>query len=190
MEAYAALGKSAELTRVTATTPRPLGVTPMAGYVMSLPSTPLVPVNATFPVTEPLETSGLTMYQATPAWFVPPRVMAVSRAPHTFPFAYITCCMRVSFASSFEMTSLWAGSAPNRRRQQPTPAIVLVIVSLMQLPCGVDVVGGVADPGWLAFPGKAYGPTPRRVFERLTEGVAVLSDKVLVRAQRTILLEV
>jgi hypothetical protein len=48
----------------------------------------------------------------------------------------MTCCIRVSFESGLEMTSLWAGSAPNSSRQQPVPAIVTVVVSLMQKPCG------------------------------------------------------
>src|SRR5437879_2422137 len=158
--------------------------------MMSLPSTPVVPVSAMLPVTEPVETSGWTTYHATPAWLPPLKVTAVSRAPHTLPFAYITCCIRVSLASSLEMTSSCAGSVPNRSRQQPVPAIVGVVVSLMQKPWGVVFVGVVVEPGWLAFPGKAYRPTPRRVFERLTERVAVLSDDVFVRAQRTILIAV
>src|SRR5438874_13690937 len=111
----------------------------------SLPSTPVVPVRAIFPATEPVEMSGLTMYHATPARFPPVIVTAVSSAPHTLPFAYMTCCMRVSFESSLDTTSL--PGAPTRRRQQPTPAIVEVVVSLMQRPCGVAVVGATPDPG-------------------------------------------
>src|SRR5947209_6125954 len=75
---------------------------------MFLSAYPLVPVKAILPVTEPVETSGLTMYHATPAVLCGAGVLkltAVSSAPHTLPFAYITCCMRVSFESSRETTS-------------------------------------------------------------------------------------
>src|SRR5438093_471827 len=74
-------------------------------------------------------------------------LIAVSRAPHSEPLAYITCCMRVSFESGRETTSLCAGSPPNNRRQQPTPAIVAVVVSLMQWPSGTPVPGRLPEPG-------------------------------------------
>src|SRR6266576_4102166 len=161
--------------------------------MMFLPSTPFVPVSAIFPETEPVETSGLTMNQATPALLFAgmlSKLTAVSSAPQTLPFAYITCCMRVSFESSFEITSLWAGSPTKTSRQQPVPARVAVVVSFMQCPCGVSVPGAVPEPGWLALGGSAYWPTLSTLFERLTDGVVESSDDVLVRAQRTIWLEV
>src|SRR5713226_7703438 len=118
---------------------------------MFLPSTPFVPVRAIFAETEPVETSGLTMYHATPALlcagFVS-KLTAVSSAHHTLPFANMTCCIRVSFESSFEITSL--PGLPARRRQQPTgePGTAsTVVVLLTQWPCGVSVPGAVPDPG-------------------------------------------
>src|SRR5437660_12777905 len=117
---------------------------------MFAPATPFVPVSAIFAATEPVETSGLTMYQATPALLfagLASKLTAVSSAPHTLPFAYITCCMRVSFESSLETTSSCAGSLTNRRRQQPVPAMVTGVVSLVQCPCGESVPGAVPDPG-------------------------------------------
>src|SRR6266498_1454274 len=90
--------------------------------MMFLPSTPFVPVSAIFAETDPVETSGLTMYHATPALlcagFVS-KLTAVSSALHTLPFAYITCCIRVSFESSLETTSSCAGSPTKKSRQQP-----------------------------------------------------------------------
>src|SRR5438309_2118293 len=107
-----------------------------------------------------LPADGLTMYHATPARCGPASgLSAVSSAPHSLPFAYVTCCMRVSFESGLEMTSLWAGSPTNSSRQQPTPAIVGVVVSLMQKPCGTSVVGAVPEPGCCCFGGTAYWPT-------------------------------
>ena len=89
----------------------------------------MLPLNTTFPA------DGLTMKYATPARFAPPTVTAVSSAPHSFPFPYITCCIRVSFESSFITTSgfvaLWA-VALTSSFQQPTPAIVEVVSSLRQ----------------------------------------------------------
>src|SRR2546430_16108538 len=114
---------------------------------------PFVPVSATLPLTEPVETSGLTMYQATPAllWFgFVSKLTAVSSAPHTLPFAYMTCCMRVSLESSRETTSApraWA-AALTGSFQQPVPGNLTVGVSFRQKPCGVAVVGGLPGPGW------------------------------------------
>jgi len=42
----------------------------------------------------------------------------VSSAPHSLPFANVTRCMRVSFESGAEMTSLCAGSAANSSRAE------------------------------------------------------------------------
>src|SRR5438270_900636 len=54
-----------------------------------------------------LPADGLTMYHATPARCGPASgLSAVSSAPHSLPLAYITCCMRVSFESGREMTSV------------------------------------------------------------------------------------
>src|SRR5438067_3496268 len=154
-------------------------------------STPKMPCRATFARSGPVETSGLTTYHATPARFTPSRVTAVSRAPQTLPFAYMTCCMRVSFESRREMTSLWAGSAPKRSLQQPVwPLNRGVVVSLMQWPCGVSVPGGVPEPGCFAFGAIPYPVTARTLFARTAAGVVVLSDDVFVSAHTTISLDV
>src|SRR5438876_11239975 len=146
---------------------------------------------ATFARSGPVETSGLTTYQATPARFTPSKVTAVSRAPQTLPFAYMTCCMRVSFASSFETTSLWAGSVPKTSLQQPVwPLNSTCVVSLMQWPCGVSVPGGVPEPGCFALGGTPYSATDRTLLARRAAGVAVLSDEVFVSAHTTIWLDV
>jgi len=79
----------------------------------------------------------------------------VSSAPHSLPLAYVTCCMRVSFASNLDITSLCAGRPANSRRQQPVPAIVAVVVSLMHRPCGVAVIANVPEPGCLDLGGIA-----------------------------------
>src|SRR5438874_6242557 len=130
-----------------------------------------------------LPADGLTMYHAIPARCGPASgLSAVSSAPHSLPLAYITCCMRVSFESGLEMTSLCAGSPPNRSRQQPMPAIVVVVVSLMQSPCaasGVVVLSAsVPEPGCCCFGGTPYWPTVRILLLIPTAGLAVFSDAV------------
>src|SRR5439155_17002778 len=112
-------------------------------------------------------------------------VSAVSRAPQSLPLAYITCCIRVSFESGREMTSLCAGSRPNSNRQQPTPAIVGVVVSLMQWPCGTSTVGGVPEPGCFCFGGMPYCPTVSTLFVNVSDGDAVFSDDVFSSAHTT-----
>ena len=112
----------------------------------------------------------------------------VSRAPHSLPFANITCCMRVSFESGREITSLWAGSAVKSNRQQPTPAIVTVVVSLMQWPCGALMPGGVPEPGCCCFGGRAYVPTGTIELLRLRAGTE-FNELVLVIDQTTIWFE-
>src|SRR6476661_2757995 len=126
-----------------------------------------------------------------PARCAPPSGFSdVSSAPHSLPFANITCCMRVSFESGRETTSSWAGSAPNSSRQQPSPTIVEVRVSLMQKLCGVDVVGASPDPGCCCFGGTPYCPTVRILFESVSDGVAEFSDDVFVRLHTISLFEV
>src|SRR5947208_639100 len=130
------------------------------------------------------------MYQAIPARCAPPSgFSAVSSALHSLPFAKVTCCIRVSFESGREMTSVCAGSAENRSRQQPLPAIVRVLVSSMQRPCGVSMIANVPDPGCVCLGGMAYWFTASTVFERLNEGEIVLSDDVFVSVQATSWLE-
>src|SRR6266480_105340 len=97
--------------------------------------------------------------------------------------------MRVSFESGLEMTSLCAGSAPNRSFQQPTPAMVGVVVSLMQKPCGTAVVGAVPDPGCCCFGGTPYCPAVSTLLLRLSAGTA-FRDAVFVSVQATICVEV
>src|SRR5437016_7777683 len=131
-----------------------------------------------------LPADALTMYHAIPARCGPPSgLSAVSSEPHTLPLAYITCCMRVSFESGLEMTSLCAGSPTNRSRQQPMPAIVGVVVSLMQSPCatsGVVVLSAsVPEPGCCCFGGTPYWPTVRILLLIPTAG-AVFSEALFV----------
>src|SRR6266581_5743442 len=110
-----------------------------------------------------LPTFGLTMNQAMPARWAPPSgLTTVSSEPHKLPFAYITCCMRVSFESGVEITSSCAGSLPNKSRQQPTlPLNSTVVVLLIQYPCGVSIVAGVPEPGCCCLGGIAYWLTPK-----------------------------
>src|SRR5262245_22762516 len=102
------------------------------------------------------------MNHAMPARCGPPSGFnAVPSVPHSLPFAYITCCIRVSFESGLEITSLCAGSGGlNNRRQQPTPDMVGVVVSLMHAPCATSGVvflfAIVPEPGCFCFGGVAY----------------------------------
>src|SRR4051794_34979518 len=96
----------------------------------------------------------------------PPGFNAVSRAPHNLPFAYITCCMRVSLASGRDTTSVGDGAGGLKMsRQQPMPAIVGVVESLMQKPCGAPTVGAEPLPGCFCFGGSAYVFTPTSLFD-------------------------
>src|SRR6059058_1134903 len=104
-------------------------------------------------------------------WAVLAGFRAVSSAPQILPLAYITCCMRVSFESGREITSLCAGSPPKSSRQQPTPAIVEVVVSLMQWPCGALVPGAVPEPGCFCLGGMAYWFALINLLVRLRAGV-------------------
>src|SRR5215218_262324 len=104
------------------------------------------------------------MYHAMPARCGPASgLIAVSRAPQTLPFAYQTCCMRVSFESGREMTSgpRACAAAVTRPRQHPGNALntVTVVSSFRQKPCGTAVVGAVPDPGCCCLGGIAYVPT-------------------------------
>src|SRR5438105_8567151 len=98
-----------------------------------------------------LAADGFTMYHAIPARCAPPSgLSAVSSAPHSLPFAYITCCIRVSFESGLAMTSSPLAACAvglTSSLQQPVPATVTVVVSLRQYPCGTAVVGAEPDPG-------------------------------------------
>src|SRR2546430_7377874 len=125
------------------------------------------------------------MNQAMPARCAPPSgLTAVSSAPHKLPFAYITCCMRVSFESGLEITSLCAGSPPNKSRQQPVwPLNSTVVVLLIQYPCGVSVVGEVPEPGCCCLGGIAYWFTPSTLLLRLMEGEALFSEEVFTSVQ-------
>jgi len=71
------------------------------------------------------------------------RQNAVSSAPHSLPFAYTTCCIRVSFESGLAATSApfaWA-AALTSSFQQPVPAMVGVVSSFRQNPWGMAVPG-------------------------------------------------
>src|SRR5918911_2616123 len=133
-----------------------------------------------------LPASGLTMYHAMPARAGPlSGLRDVSSAPHSLPLAYITCCMRVSFESGREMTSAprACAVAVTRSFQQPVPAIVTVVASFRQKPCGTSVVGAVPEPGCCCFGGTPYWPTVRILLRRLAAGLAVLSDAVFDSVQ-------
>src|SRR5690349_14293301 len=123
------------------------------------------------------------MYHATPARCGPPSgFSAVSSEPHSLPFAYITCCIRVSLESGLATTSgpaAWA-AAPTSSFQQPVPAIVGVVSSFKQEPCGTAVPGDAPEPGCCCFGGTPYWPTVRILLLRLTAGFAVFSDAVFL----------
>src|SRR5207245_4051288 len=127
------------------------------------------------------------MYHAMPARCAPPSgLSAVSSAPHNLPVASVTCCLRVSFESGREMTSLWAGSPPNSSRQQPVwPLNSSVVVLLTQYPWGVSVVARVPEPGCCCFGGIAYWFTSRTLLLRLRPGDAAPKEDVLVSDQTT-----
>src|SRR5512136_156164 len=109
---------------------------------------------------------------------------AVSSEPQSLPFAHITCCMRESFESGREMTSSWAGAGGLKSKcQQPVPAMVTVVVLLMQKPCGVSIVASVPEPGCCCFGGMAYWFTPSTLLFRLRAGDAEFNDEVFVRLQ-------
>ena len=92
--------------------------------------------------------------------------------------------MRESFESGREMISSCAGAGGLKRsRQHPMPAIVTVVVSLMQKPCGVSVVARVPDPGCRCLGGIAYRPTVSTFLLRLNAGDAEFRDEVFVSAQ-------
>src|SRR5215813_6955088 len=134
------------------------------------------------------------MYQAMPARCGPPSgFSAVSSAPQSLPFAYITCCIRVSFESGLATTSgplAWA-LAPTSRFQQPAwPLKSVVVSSFRQNPWGAAVVGAVPEPGCCCFGGTPYWPTVRILLLRLTAGLAVLSDAVFVSVHTMSWLEV
>src|SRR5436305_7330740 len=167
-------------------TPRPLAATPMAGYVKSWPAAPRYPWSVSFPA------DGLRTYQAIPARCAPPSgLIAVSRAPQSLPFANITCCMRVSFESGRETTSVCAGSVPNSNRQQPLcPLKSTVLVSLMQKPCGALVAARKPEPGCCCFGGMAYRLTGMILFVSVSAGVPVFSEDVLLSVHSTICFDV
>ena len=69
----------------------------IAGYAKSFPAAPRQPCRTTS------RAFGLTMNQANPEGCAPPfGLIGVLSAPHSFPFAYITCCTPVSFESGVE----------------------------------------------------------------------------------------
>src|SRR3954451_24659972 len=133
------------------------------------------------------------MYQAMPARCSPPSgFSAVSSEPHSLPLANVTCCIRVSLESGLATTSGPAACAvaPTRSFQQPRPAIVDVVSSFRQCPCGTAVPGGVPEPGCCCFGGTAYCPTVRILLLRLSAGEALFSDEVFARVQAMSWLEV
>src|SRR5262252_7636625 len=141
-----------------------------------------------------LGVAGFTMYHATPARCAPPSgFSAVSSAPQSLPFAYITCCIRVSFESGLATTSglpAWA-VAPTSSFQQPVwPLKSRVVSSFRQKPWGTAVAGAAPEPGCCCFGGTPYWPTVKMLLLRLTAGLAVFSDAVFVSAHTMSWLEV
>src|SRR5206468_9088911 len=193
MGAYAALGfVVASSVYENAITPRPLAVTPIAGYVREAPAMPYVPCMTI------LLLVGLRMYHAIPArsGLESTKLTAVSSAPQSLPFAYITCCMRVSFESGLAITSVPAACAagPTSSFQHPIwPSKSSVVVSFKQSPCatsGVVALSAVVpDPGCTCFGGTPYWFTVVRLLLKLRAGV-VLSEDVFVSVQATICVEV
>src|SRR5262249_20702671 len=139
---------------------------------------------------------GFTMNHAMPARCAPPSgLIAVSSAPHSFPFAYVTCCMRVSLESGVETTSpglaaCAAGVTSNLQQPVPAVEIVTVVSSLRQCPCGTDVPGADPEPGCCCFGGTPYWPTARILLLRLSAGLAVSSEPVFDSVQTTNCFEV
>src|SRR5437763_14376238 len=88
--------------------------------------------------------------------------------------------MRVSFESGLATTSAPAACAVGVTSsfQQPTPAIVAVVSSFRQWPCGTVVSGAVPEPGCCCFGGTPYWPTVRILLLIPRAGVAVFSDAV------------
>src|SRR6476620_2081052 len=94
--------------------------------------------------------------------------------------------MRVSFESGVDTTSFCLAVGETSSLQHPTPAIVAVVLSLMQYPCGASVVGAWPEPGWCCLGGSAYWPTDTSRLVSCTAGVAVFSDAVFVIDHTTI----
>src|SRR5215469_7900288 len=124
------------------------------------------------------------MYHAMPARCGPPSgFSAVSSAPHSLPLAYVTCCIRVSFESGLATTSArlaWAAAETSSFQQPAWPVKSTVVSSFRQKPWGAVASGALPEPGWCCFGGTPYWPTVRIVLLRLTAGLAVLSEAVLV----------
>src|SRR5437870_730231 len=84
--------------------------------------------------------------------------------------------IRVSLLSRCDSTSVCAGSATKKKRQQPGPAGVASVVSLMHSPSGIL-------PGfWSDLGGTAYGLTVSTLWLKLSAGLP-LSDWVFVNDQ-------
>src|SRR5512133_2993477 len=104
-------------------------------------------------------------------------VSAVSSAPHSFPFAYQTCCMRESFESV--VPSDWGGGGAGSSRicQRPGPNGVGSVGSFRQSASGVEPAFGLERAG------TPYWPTFRTLLARCTSGLAESSEDVLVSDQ-------
>src|SRR5436309_3733149 len=124
------------------------------------------------------------MYHATPARCAPlSGLSAVSSAPQSLPFAYMTCCIRVSFESGLATTSApaaWAVALTSSLQQPDWPLKSSVVSSFRQKPCGTAVVGAVPEPGCCCFGGTPYWPTVRILLLIPIVGLAVFSDAVFV----------
>src|SRR4249919_2270353 len=118
-----------------------------------------------------------------PDFSSPPTLTAVSVEPHSFPFAYQTCCTRVSVESGFDSTSGCQGGGSveggaKKSAQQPMPPPKSVL-SFKHSP------RGMLPTFWSAFGGNTYVSLLMRRLVICGFG-DVFSDAVLVSAQRPI----
>src|SRR3954463_3358136 len=109
-----------------------------------------------------------------PARLAPPTCTAVSSAPQTLPFAYITCCIRESFAFRLavgppKLALLWVAM----------PAIAVLQLGIMTVsPTQSD--SGRLPAGCVARGGTAYVSTGTSERNMLADGDVVFNEEVFV----------
>src|SRR3954468_12945463 len=109
-----------------------------------------------------------------PARLAPPTCTAVSSAPQTLPFAYITCCIRESFEFRLavgppKLALLWVAM----------PAIAVLQFGMTTV-SPTQSNNGRFPAGCVARGGTAYVSTATVEIDRLGAGDAVLSDAAFV----------